>query len=113
MGEVKIMCISRNYRSSRLNVQRRVERKEREEHKRNIMEIKITRVERNRTGAQRLCSTVNYYFWHGGRMKTNSVVGNRDRRVAAVEYRAWRVRVKTKIYEFIFTRSGAEITIEW
>lgn len=46
-------------------------------------------------------------------MKTNSVVGNRDRRVAAVEYRAWRVRVKTKIYEFIFTRSGAEITIEW
>lgn len=62
MGEVKIMCIPRNYRSSRLNVQRRVERKEREEHKRNIMEIKITRVERNRTGAQRLCSTVNYYF---------------------------------------------------
>lgn len=65
MGEVKIMCIPRNCRSSRLNVQRRVERKEREEHKRNIMEIKITRVERNRTGAQRLCSTVNYYFWHG------------------------------------------------
>lgn len=83
MGEVKIMCISRNYRSSRLNVQRRVERKEREEHKRNIMEIKITRVERNRTGAQRLCSTVNYYFWHGGdenklrRRKSRSTSGSR------------------------------------
>lgn len=83
MGEVKIMCIPRNYRSSRLNVQRRVERKEREEHKRNIMEIKITRVERNRTGAQRLCSTVNYYFWHGGdenklrRRKSRSTSGSR------------------------------------
>ena len=83
MGEVKIMCIPRNYRSSRLNVQRRVERKEREEHKRNIMEIKITRVERNRTGAQRLCSTVNYYFCHGGdenklrRRKSRSTSGSR------------------------------------
>lgn len=83
MGEVKIMCIPRNCRSSRLNVQRRVERKEREEHKRNIMEIKITRVERNRTGAQRLCSTVNYYFWHGGdenklrRRKSRSTSGSR------------------------------------
>lgn len=83
MGEVKIMCIPRNYRSSRLNVQRRVERREREEHKRNIMEIKITRVERNRTGAQRLCSTVNYYFWHGGdenklrRRKSRSTSGSR------------------------------------
>ena len=72
------------------------------------MEIKITRVERNRSGERSDCA-VNYYFWHGGGgtwMKTNSIVGNRDRRVAAVEYRAWRVRVKTKIYEFIFTRNG-------
>lgn len=37
MGEVKIMCIPRNYRSSRLNVQRRVERRERE-RERNIRE---------------------------------------------------------------------------
>lgn len=54
------------------------------------MEIKITRVERNRSGERSDCA-VNYYFWHGGGgtwMKTNSIVGNRDRRVAAVEYRA-------------------------
>lgn len=70
-------------------------------------------MQRNRGAKSRAPTlSVNYYFWHGSNvagMKTSSIVGNRDRRVSAVESNGNVVYVWKRRFTTLFLHSGKDV----